>query len=244
MAVVFFDTETTGIGSKDRLCQLAMKERGVADALVNSTYRTAVPISLEAMAVHHITEKMLEGRPHFQESEDYADIKALFEHEHTIAVAHNAAFDLGMLAREGITPAMHICTYKVAKAMDPDEELSQYKLQYLRYFMGIEVEAVAHDAMGDVQVLEGVFENLLRSMTAEYGSEEQAIEEMINISSRPLLFTTLRFGKHKGRKIADVVDTDKDYIRWLLDQKRRSPEGEDDWIHTLEYYLEQAGIRP
>lgn len=242
MAVIFFDTETTGIGNKDRLCQLAMKERGVTDPLINALYRTPVPIGLEAMAVHHITEKMLADRPHFQESDDYADIKALFEHDNTISVAHNASFDLGMLAKESIFPKTHICTYKVAKALDPDEELSQYKLQYLRYYFGIEIEAVAHDAMGDVGVLEAVFEKLLAILTQDRGSEEAALREMVAISSRPMLFTTMRVGKHKGKKIADIVDTDKDYIRWFLDQKRRSPEGEQDWIYSLEYYLDQAGI--
>ena len=36
MKILFLDTETTGNGDKDRLVQLAVKERYVEEALVNN----------------------------------------------------------------------------------------------------------------------------------------------------------------------------------------------------------------
>lgn len=237
MQIIFFDTETTGIGEADRLCQLAIKERGIAEPLVNSMYKPPLPISIEAMAVHHITEKMVAQQPSFAETEDYPDIKALFEDENIIAVAHNAAFDIGMLSREGIVPRQTICTYKVAKAMDPNDLIPRYQLQYLRYLFDLDITATAHDAFGDVAVLEAVFERLLQKMIEQYGSEEAALIEMREISARPMLFSTLRFGKHKGKRIEDIARVDRSYLQWLLDQKRQEPAGETDWIYTLEHYL-------
>lgn len=237
MKIIFFDTETTGNGERDRLCQLGVKERGVAEPVVNATYKPPLPISIESMAIHHITEKMVAERPLFVEAPEYKELKDLFENENTLAVAHNAAFDVAMLAREGVVPRRTICTYKVAYALDTKETVGIYRLQYLRYLLGIEVEAVAHDAWGDVLVLEALFERLLKKVVEQEGSEEAAIAKMVDISARPLLFTTLRFGKHNGEKIVDVARTDRAYLEWLLKQKEESPAGEEDWIYTLKQAL-------
>jgi DNA polymerase III epsilon subunit-like protein len=240
MTIVFFDTETTGGAEADRIVQLAVKARGVPQPISSATYKPPVPISIDSMAIHHITEKMVAERPAFVEAPEYATLKSLFEDPETVAVAHNAAFDIGMLSREAVTPARTICTYKVARALDPHELIGQYRLQYLRYLLGLEVEATAHDAMGDVLVLEAVFERLLAKMTAEKGSEAAAIEAMIDISARPMRFTTLRFGKYKGKKISEVAKSDRGYLEWLLAQKRQDPASEVDWIYTLEQSLKSA----
>jgi DNA polymerase III epsilon subunit-like protein len=237
MKIIFFDTETTGNGETDRLCQLAVKERGVDEPLVNATYKPPVPISIESMAIHHITEKMVAKRPAFQESPEYESVKDLFENNDTISVAHNAAFDLSMFAREEIYPKHTICTYKVAYALDPNDALPNYRLQYLRYLLDLDVDAEAHDAMGDVLVLEALFERLLSKMIERHGTEEKALDAMLTISAQPLLFTTIRFGKYSGKKIEEVAATDPSYLRWLLEQKKQAPAGEEDWIYTLEHYL-------
>ena len=237
MKIIFFDTETTGNTDDDRLCQLAIKERGVAEPIVNATYKPPVPISIESMAIHHITQKMVQGRPAFVDAPEYAQIKALFESSDVLAVAHNAAFDLGMLAREGVVPRAVVCTYKVANELDPNDLIENYRLQYLRYLLDLDVEAVAHDAWGDTVVLEALFERLLQKMIKQLGGEDAALREMIAISSRPLLFTTIRFGKHKGKKIAEVLQTDRSYLEWLLKSKRENPSAEADWIYTLEHHL-------
>lgn len=237
MSIIFFDTETTGNGETDRLCQLAVKERYIDESLVNAIYKPPVPISIESMAIHHITERMVAGRPEFKASPEYPSVKDLFESKETISVAHNAAFDLAMFAREGISPKRVICTYKVANELDPNDSMPNYRLQYLRYLLDLDVEAEAHDAFGDVLVLEALFERLLKKMVERHGTEEAALEAMLAISSRPLLFTTIRFGKYNGKRIEEVAKTDPSYLRWLLEQKKQNPIGEEDWIYTLEHYL-------
>lgn len=237
MRIIFFDTETTGNGDKDRLVQLAVKERTADGPLVNATYKPPVPISIESMAIHHITERMVSKRPSFMESPEYGSVKDLFENSETVAVAHNAAFDNAMLAREGIVPRRTICTYKVAYALDPNDQLPNYRLQYLRYLLDLDVEAEAHDAWGDVLVLEALFERLVKKMVERHGTEEAALEAMLVISAQPLLFTTLRFGKYNGKKIEEVARTDRDYLEWLLAEKNKNPATEEDWIYTLKRHL-------
>jgi DNA polymerase III epsilon subunit-like protein len=55
---IFLDTETTGTGSDDRLCQIAFKPE-VCPA-VCELFNPGMPISIDAMAIHHITNKMVE----------------------------------------------------------------------------------------------------------------------------------------------------------------------------------------
>lgn len=236
MRIIFFDTETTGNAEGDRLIQLGIKERGADAPLVNSLYKPPLPIAHEAMAIHHITEKMVAERTAFLAAPEYAAIKAAFEDENVISVAHNAAFDVAILRREGIVPRNVICTYKVASAFDTAVAFTNYKLQYLRYALGIEVEASAHDAFGDVLVLEALFEWLLAQLSERTGSEAAAVEEMLAISSRPKLFTTIRFGKYNGKRIEEIAKQDKGYLEWLLKEKRKDGT-EEDWIYTLEHFL-------
>jgi exodeoxyribonuclease X len=237
MKILFLDTETTGNGDKDRLVQLAVKERFVDESLVNATYKPPVPISIESMAIHHITERMVADRPAFKDASEYAGLKDLLESDEVVVVAHNAAFDLAMLAREGIVPRRSICTYKLAYALDPDDVLPNYRLQYLRYLLDLDVEAEAHDAWGDVLVLEALFERLAEKMKERHGIEEASLDAMLAISARPLLFTTIRFGKYNGKKIEEVIKTDRSYLEWLLKEKEKDPAAEADWIYTLKHYL-------
>jgi DNA polymerase III epsilon subunit-like protein len=237
MRIVFFDTETTGGAPKDRLIQLGVKERGVAEPVVNALYTPPVPISIESMVVHHITPKMVEGKPAFKDAPEYGAIKELFENSETYAVAHNAVFDREMLRREGVGVANMICTFKLARAMDERGAIGTYSLQYLRYALELDVDAVAHDAWGDVLVLEALFERLFAKMVEQEGSEEAALAAMLRISNEPTLILSFTFGKHKGKLVADVAKEAPDYLEWLLAEKRKVPLGEEDWIFTLEKHL-------
>ncbi len=242
MRIIFLDTETTGNSDSDRLVQLAVKERFVDEPLVNACYKPPVPISIESMAIHHITERMVAGKPPFMSAPEYPGLKDLLESDEVVVVAHNAAFDLAMLGREGVTPRRAICTYKVAYALDPSDVLPNYRLQYLRYLLDLDVEAEAHDALGDVLVLEALFERLVEKMRERHGTEEAALEAMLTISASPLLFTTIRFGKYNGRRLDEVARVDRDYLEWLLREKEKDPAAEADWIYTLKHYLAGGAV--
>lgn len=232
--LIFLDTETTGNMPPDRLCQIAFK---IGDETFSELYKPPVPITIESMAVHHITEKMVANKPAFVDSLEFKKLQELFETD-IVFVAHNAKFDIGMLEKEGLKPKYVIDTYRVTRHLDPDGKIPSYRLQYLRYLLGIEIEATAHDAMGDVLVLEQLFERLVKKiMETENLSRETAIEQMIDISSHPVLFKFMNFGKYKNSSLEEVAQKDAAYLRWLLEQKRQTPEEEEDWIYTLEHFL-------
>ncbi len=234
--IIFFDTETTGNEpKKDFVCQLAYKTTGMT---FNELFKPSIPIPPEASAITHITNKMVADKPSFKESTNYGTIKLLFEDPNSVVVAHNAKFDLAIINKEDIIPANFICTLRVARYLDKDNVIPQYKLQFLRYYLDIEIEAEAHDALGDVLVLERLYERLLNKIIKEDSiTEEQAIEKMIDISSRPSLMSIFNFGKHNGKTVEEVASIDRGYLEWMLAQKEQNPDNEEDWIYTLKSYL-------
>jgi DNA polymerase III epsilon subunit-like protein len=246
--LIFFDTETTGNTEKDLLVQIAYK---TDDQSFSELYNPSIKIPPEASAVHHITNKMVADKPTFKESADQPIIKKLFEDKNSIVIAHNAPFDLMIIKKEDIVPKNFICTLRVVRHMDPEDKIAQYKLQYLRYFLDIEIDAQAHDALGDVLVLEKLFERLKKKIieqenlgrasmdSARHDSveSEKAIQKMIEISSHPSLLRTFNFGKHLGKKIEDVAKVDRGYLEWLLAQKLAGDQIDEDWIYTLKHHL-------
>ncbi len=238
MKIYFFDTETTGNTPTDLLCQLAVKERGVDTPILNELYNPKVHIPYECSAIHHISNKMVQDKAVFKDSNEYQDIKNIFESPDSIVVAHNAAFDEQMLKNEDIFPTNIICTFKIIRALDIENKYPMHKLQYLRYALGMELNVPAHDAFADVLVLENLFEFELKEIMQKYSLDESsALEKMIEISKNPLEIRMIDFGKYRGNTVDEVAQKDPGYLSWLLDQKLNSDKDEKDWIYTLERAL-------
>lgn len=248
--LIFLDTETTGNDiAKDRLCQICYKTH---DGIYKGYFKPPVPVSIKAMSITNITNKMLQDKELFRDSAMKKDLETRLADG--ILVAHNAKFDCAILEAEGMSISRRICTFRVARELDPENLIPEYNLSYLRYYFDLEVEdANAHDAEGDVKVLYALFKKLLAKMMeggltaaspseaslAQEEREEEAIAKMIDISGRPSLFRLFNFGKYKDKKIEEVVKTDRGYLQWMLDKKMEEGGQDEDWIHTLQYYLKR-----
>ena len=226
---IFLDTETTGAGPDDRLCQLAFKagKRRAECALFNP----GKPIAVEAMAVHHITNEMVKDKPAFQQSDMLRQLRELIDDTNNTIVAHNAQFDVAMLNHEDIYPSRVICTLKLARFLDRAGVIPQYGLQYLRYFLRLDVNAKAHDALGDITVLEALFKRIHSRF--EQDAVQDIENEMIRISNSPILIPRMPFGKHKGALFSEIP---ADYLQWLL-----GTDLDEDMTYTVRHHLGQAG---
>ena len=235
-AFVLLDTETTGAGETDRICQLAfLALRGREEPKAYMDYcKPPVPISFGAMSVHHITPEMVENAPSFHETEAARALAGLNTPEN-IAVIHNAPFDLGMLAKEDlIWQGPVIDTYRCIRHLQPD--LESHALQQLRYALGFyrEEEAFAdrlgyaveaHDAMGDVIVLHFLMSYLLERV----GRSQTGVQELIALTLKPIFVKTFRFGKYKGSEVRQVFADDNDYFQWAV----RKMDSDPDLSYTL-----------
>jgi len=158
-------------------------------------------ISPQAMAIHHITEEMVEDKPRIA-------VAVRRYQDHPFYVAHNAAFDRAML------PEMNgqwICTVKLARELFPNQP--SYSLQNLRSSLALETDPPEHlhphRALYDCYVTAALLQRILD----ESGWEA---EQMVAITKRPTLLRTLKFGKYRGQKIAEIAQQDPGYLRWML----------------------------
>lgn len=246
MKLLFLDTETTGNEpGRDRLVSVAYKL--YEGEMVHELFKPPMPISIDAMSTHHITEEMVAEKEPFAASARRKELEQLLV-DHVL-VAHNAPFDIAMLEIEGMTVPQFVCTIKVARALDEEGETPRFGLQYLRYYFNLGVEGVIpHSADGDVLVLEALFKYLLKAMKEKRGlDDEAALQEMLMITTQPSLLHRLPFGKYRGERMEDIAKKDANYLRWLLTQKeaaRAQGEGrmdDADMIYTLQYYLYPIG---
>jgi len=223
---IYLDTETTGVEDRDRLCQLAYKTD--TGKIINELFRPPVPISIGAMKTHHITEKMVADKPAFNGSQTQADLVTLLQNSENVLIAHNAQFDAGMLNKEGVETPRVICTLKLIRFLDIEGEIPEYNLQYLRYHYGMEINATAHDALGDILVMEQLFFLIWEKFGALY-PKETIVQEMIRITNSRVLIPIMPIGKHKGLHFRDIP---KDYLQWMVKQNF-----DGDLLYTVEYYL-------
>lgn len=218
------------MGARDRLCQIAF---GTQDGeVVNELFNPGRSISYDAMAVHHITNEMVHDKPPFIGSIAHRKLKALVDEKKNVLVAHNAKFDISMLQREEIHIPHYICTMKLARFLDKDGVIPKYNLQFLRYFLKLNVKATPHDAYGDILVLEKLFYRIHEKMIAQ--SSDDPVTEMIRISRQPVLIARIPFGKHKGQLFRDVP---VDYLEWLA-----TTDLDEDLDFTVKHYLGQSSM--
>lgn len=224
--IVVFDTETTGVDPKqDKLVELAGASVHPEYQQFTTFCNPGRSIPPEAMAIHHITETDVIGAP----SPEDALISFLNHFEiqpNTCYVAHNAKFDKGMLA--AVAPvfaesAHFIDTLKLSWLAFPDAP--GFSNQVLRYYLNLTVDVppdlFPHRALYDVIVTRELFYKLAEIFT---------IEQMIEISSKPVLLPKVTFGKHKGLTWREVPYS---YLKWILE---KSDIDDENVIHTARYW--------
>jgi len=237
---IILDTETTGTKEEDRIIQLSFivsDENNEIEEIHDTFCMPEIPVSFEAMAVHHITPEKLEGAVSIKETFAWKRLNELNIPEN-ILVIHNAKFDIEMLFKEDFENQMQVIdTFRCVKHLWPD---GRHSLQINRYSLGLykkekelaqkhNIEINAHDALGDVIVLKLLLDYLLESHT---------VEELIQLTKEPILYEKFYFGKHRHEKIADVVRDYPSYIEYLLNNPEK--ELDFDMRYSINYYLQEV----
>jgi len=240
---VLFDTETTGNRDEDKVIQfgaMIVDQKGKVEAF-DEFCSTDIEIKLEAMEVHNITPNMIEGKPLATQTTFYKKLEELNNSENYL-IAHNISFDMGMIEKEGFLNSYQLIdTLRCAKHLYPD--LPYHRLQYLRYALELykteEAEAAkhnitikAHDAIGDVLVMK-LFLSKLVTKCREIYPDYNPIEKLVDLTRTPVLIKTFKFGKHKGKEIAEVAREDAGYLNWM----KSNMDLDEDLKYTLDKVL-------
>jgi exodeoxyribonuclease X len=214
------DTETCGLqGGVVEVASVDIENGKIVNPM-SDLVRPDRPISHQAMAIHKITEDMVADKPWIE------DIIPRY-HGSPYYVAHNASFDQRMLPE--LPNSEWICTVKLARRLWPGIKYSNMGL-YKSLKLDVETPAELHHhrALFDCYITAAL---LLRIMEESGWTPDQ----MVTITGRPALVSTMAFGKYRGKPISEIAEQDPGYLRWMLNNiKELTP----DLRMTLKHYLE------
>lgn len=167
LPTVFFDVETTGLfpSQGHRVCEVALlRVRGndIQDSF-SALVDPQRAIGEQAFAVNGISSELLQGAPTFAAVAD----RVMTLLDGAVVVAHNAPFDIAFLSSELALLNRPAPTNPVLDTLILARRLlrrSSYSLRSLATDLGL--HAPSHRAMSDVLALQGLFNYLLRPMTA------------------------------------------------------------------------------
>ncbi len=260
--LVFFDTETTGSAKDDEIIEIGAIIEDINGNLIehfDELCSSSKLIHPDAMATHGIRNEDLEGKPNFKESKFWQNLDSINSKDNYL-IAHNMPFDLGKLEFYGFRAKIKLIdTLQCAKHLFElgeslgvyEYELPNYKLQTFRYILfskadeereasKFNINIKAHSALSDVVILKMFFNELIKRVGVE--DKKEALDMLVELSSKPVLVKQFNFGKYKGKKIEDVIKIDRGYLEWLyndMKKKKSSGEGVDgNMFETLKHYLE------
>lgn len=172
-------------------------------------FKPFVPMKPENIAIHHITNEMVAGRPPCTK----LDLKRIMgAGDPMCIVAHNWAFEHQWITHEILardTPLWPICTMKAAPHVYP--AATAHSNQALRYFLGLQLDdALAmppHRAGPDSYVTAHVLAAMLK---------KHSVRQMVQWTAEPRFYPTCPLKKHRG-EAWDVVPAD--YLQWVIRDK-------------------------
>ena len=226
--LVFFDLETTGtFPLTDRIVQIgAIKVSPDGDTdLQCEIVNPGGPIPPEATAVHGITDEVVADRPSFTE---IAPRVADFFADCDLAGFGIARFDVPLLEAEFCRAGIAFSTEgrRIVDALRLYHERERRDLAAaVDLYCGRPIEdahSAAADAMHSLEVLAGQFKrypDLLADLDAldrlSLGADPSWLDREGKLVWRGDTLV-LNFGKHRGRSLGDLAESDRGYLEWML----------------------------
>ena len=222
-----FDIESTGLNPRtDRIVELAVLRLEPGGARSSRTWllNPGMPIPLESVAIHGITDEMVRGAPRFEEKA--AEILAFFR-DCDLGGFGLSKLDVPILEEEFARCGMFfnaagrrlVDALRVYHRREP-RDLSAA----MRFYCGEELEGAhgaAADAAAALRVLEGEF-----ARYPDLPTDPDAFDREINPRDpfnvdREGRFrwvdreATVNFGKKKGAKLRALAAEDPSFLRWI-----------------------------
>lgn len=224
MIAIILDSETTGTEAPEPI-EIAWadadecRDEAAAATVHVERFSPTKPISLGALATHHILDEQLADLP--------APSTFKLPEGAQYLIGHRIDFDWEAIGKPEVK---RICTLAIARKLWPD--LDSHSLGALMYFIdrhsARERLQGAHSAVADVANCAC----LLRCVIRKIGRFD-GWEAMWQFSEAARIPDAIGFGKHKGTRIADLPWS---YREWLLREDRKS-QGTPD---AFDPYLVQA----
>ncbi len=224
--ICFFDLETTGINvAKDRIVEISILKVFPDGKEEEHTYliNPTVPIPPQTTAVHGISDADVVNAPTFKEKaqEIYDLVK-----DSDLAGYNSNRFDIPLLAEELLRCDIDF-DMKNRNAVDVQNifhKMEQRTLVAAYKFYCDKDLTNAHSAAADTKATYEV----LKAQLDRYDSLENNMKSLAEFSTRKKIADfagfigfdkddkeIFTFGKHKGKRVEDVLDKEPGYFGWL-----------------------------
>jgi exodeoxyribonuclease X len=163
-------------------------------------YNPGKPISLGALATHHIMDEELVDCPASSSFRLPADTQYL--------IGHNIDFDWVAI---GSPEVKRICTLALARSLWPtlDSHTQSALLYYFERDTARDQLRNAHSALADVWICSKIVGQIIDKL------HPASLDALWEMSEKARIPTIMPFGKHKGEPISQVP---ADYKQWMLRQ--------------------------
>ncbi len=225
--LVFFDVETTGLDvAKDRvveICILKVMPNGDEETKTRRVNPT-IPISEEACRIHGISNDDVKDCPTFRE---IAKSLATYLEGCDIAGYNSMNFDIPILAEEFLRAGIEF-DFRKRKLIDVQTIFFKMEPRTLtgayKFYCDKDLKD-AHSAEADTHATYEVLQSQLERYAdlkndANYLAEFSQRKRMLDYSGRFILNekdeAIINFGKHKGKKVADVLAEEPSYYSWMM----------------------------
>jgi DNA polymerase-3 subunit epsilon len=224
--IAFFDLETTGLDqAKDRIVEIAIVKWN-PDGSIEEYERRINPeihISEESSSIHGIYDEDVANEPTFKE---VAHEIATFIKNCDLGGYNSNKFDLPVLAEEFLR-AGHTVDFNKRKLVDVQQVFYKKEPRTLAaaYKFYCNEELVnAHSALADVKATVEVLKSQLERYD-DIGNTAEALHnftgsgEIVDYARRIMLKDGeyyFNFGKHKGKKVKDVLKAEPQYYDWMM----------------------------
>ena len=223
----FFDLETTGVNvAKDRIVEISILKIFPNGNKESKTWlvNPEMPIPPETIAVHGITDEKVANEPTFKQlgKDVYNMIKGS-----DLAGFNSDRFDIPLLAEEMLRVEIDV-DFKKYLTLDVQTIFHKMEKRNLsaayKFYCGKDLDN-AHSAAADTNATYEV----LKSQIEKYDELENDVSKLSAFSTRTKSVdyaglvivdndgdAAFNFGKHRGKKVAEVLQREPGYFSWLL----------------------------
>ena len=226
--ICFFDLETTGTNpGKDKIVEIAVLKIDTNNQKKEMVWRVnpECPIPDEASSVHGITDEMVKDQPIFKQisKEIYNFIEGCDLGGYNID-----KFDLPLLVEEFIRSGIDVSSFVKVKTVDVQTIFFKKEprdLSSALKFYCNKDHGNAHTALDDTIA---TYEVLL-SQLDKYDDLEPSVDFLSTLTRRNKNIdfagriieddngdAIFNFGKHKGKKVKEVLSKEKGYYSWMM----------------------------
>ena len=236
--LLFFDIESTGLNvASDRIVEISLVKvspgaPGEPNKVEVKTRRInpTIPIPPEAQAIHGISNEDVKDCPTFKQ---VAKSLARLMEGCDIAGYNSLKFDIPMLAEEFLRAGVEF-DFRKRKLVDVQnifhkKEQRTLKAAY-KFYCGQNLDnahSAEADTMATYEVLEAQLdrygadeeEPLLNDVAylAKYSSQSRFVDYAGRIVLNDKEEPVFNFGKHRGKKVVEVLRNEPSYYSWMMD---------------------------